>query len=115
MEKYDQIEKEIQQAVQIWEEDKQLSHDDPNYTEKKLILKNAKLNLIRLYQEDFMALHPQLYKNDPVGCTELELQFGFFFQAYGSHRSRDRQQRGKELLAKLKKELSELPTPSVDE
>lgn len=109
MEKYDQMEMQIQAAIKIWEEDKQLSQEDPNYAEKKLILKNAKLELVRLYQEDFMVLQPALYANDPVGCVELELKFGELFQVYGSHRSRDREQRGRELLAKLKEELADLP------
>lgn len=115
MEKYDQMEKGILQAIKVWEEDKQLSQDDPNYAEKKLILKNAKLDLFTLYQEDFMVLQPQLYENDPIGCVELELKFGELFQVYGSHRSRDRKQRGQELLVKLKQEIADLPTPAVDE
>ena len=115
IEKYDQMEREILDAIRIWEADKLLSKEDANYGEKKLLLKNAKRELILLYQDDFMSLQPELYKNDPVGCIELELKFGEFFQVYGSHRSRDRQERAQELLAKLKEEISELPTPVDDE
>jgi hypothetical protein len=111
---YEEIEKKIHRAMDIWEEDQQLSGDDSDYANKKLILKNSKHDLIRLYQEDFSSLQPLLYKNDPVGCVELELQFGALFQVYGSHRSRDQQQ-GKKLLSKLKEEISSLPVPDVVE
>jgi hypothetical protein len=113
LEQYEEMEKEIQDAMDIWEEDQQLSGDDSDYADKKLILKNSKQDLIRLYQENFSSLQPLLYKNDPVGCVELELQFGALFQVYGSHRSRDREQQGKKLLSKLKEEITSLPVPDV--
>jgi len=113
MEQYQQMATPIENVIELWVEHGNMDEKDPNAKASFLQLKNSKKELEILYQTEFWNIQPKLYELDPLGCTQLELEFGRFLANLDNPKAKKRRSQGKALLLKLKDEMSALPVPKT--
>ena len=102
VEKYQELETEIQQALLDWENGNR---------------EEARSKLLKTYHNSFQEIQPQLAQNDRLGLIQIELTFGQTLKRMKSLRSKGREEQGVALLKILQEEILSLPNanPQVSE
>jgi Zn/Cd-binding protein ZinT len=98
--KYQEMEKEIKQVLQDWEDGKSQEVQD---------------RMLSIYQGSFQELQPIMAQNDQLGLIKLEFTFGQTLERMKSLRSKGRKEQSEKLLHLLSQQTEFLRANAKEE